>query len=255
MANTPNPTPNIKTCLSSREYITTVKFLRDKKEYQLTEQQIKITADTVSKGCSGSSQQFIKIMKLLTKMGIDSGSSLKTALNFVHKEENFAKAFIEIFRQTYDPSYLDLDALSAMKISLQLSAQYKGDVDKSLSDFRALVGYCLNNKSMELPTSRCAQLATKITMLGQDFIDPISTPFINLMSFLQENDKGPKFDKNTSLKISEAVLKYGPVAERNFKQAYVFATSKDGLAYDFKTAISFAKKMAKRSVMKLESIK
>ncbi len=40
------------------------------------------------------------------------------------------------------------------------------------------------------------------------------------MSFLQEDDKGPKFDKNTSLKISENVLKYGPVAEKNFKQAY-----------------------------------
>jgi hypothetical protein len=254
-SSTPSSTSNIKTCLSSREYITTVKFLRDKKEYQLTQEQIKKTADLVSKGCSGSSQQFIKIMKLLTKMGIDSGSSLNTALNFVNKEKSFAKAFIEIFRQTYDPSYLDLDALSAMKISLQLSAQYKGDVEKSLTDFSSLVQYCLENKSMELPNARCAQLATKITMLGQEYEESISKPFIELMSFLQEDDNGPKFDKNTSLKISESVLKYGPLAEKNFRQAYIFAMSKEGLSYDLKMAIPFAKEMAKRSVMRLKSIK
>ena len=243
-------TPEIEkiSCLSSREYITTVKFLRDKKDYGLSEKQIQNTADKVSKGCSGASKQFIKIMKLLTTLGIDSGSSMKTALNFVHKEPSHAKAFIEIYRQTYDPSYLDLDPLNAMNISLKLSALYKGDVDKSLDDFKELVQFCIKNKSMELPNIKCANLATTITLLGQEYKESIAKPFIGLMSFLQETDKGPQVDKNRALKISQEILQFGPLAAKNFEQAFIFATSKKGLSLSTKKAIPFAKEMAKRTV-------
>lgn len=241
------PNTKLTTCLSSREYITTFKFLRSQKELQLSEKQITSTADQVSKGCSGSSQNFIKIMKLLTKMGIDSGSSLKTALSFVSKDESHTKAFIEIFRQTYDPKFLDLDALSALKISIKLSAEYKGEVTKALKDFQELVQYCLKNKTMELPNVQCAKIATEVTMLGQRFNEEVASPFVDLMYFLQEDKKGPLLDKNNSLDIAKFIFKFGPIAQKNFKQAYLFAVSKKGLSSSTQMAIVFAKEMATRS--------
>lgn len=50
-----------------------------------------------------------------------------------------------------------------------------------------------------------------------------------------------------ALKISEEVVKTGPLAVENFKQAFKFANSKKGLDLKEPDAIEFARKMAARS--------
>lgn len=241
-------------CLAAREYITTVTYLRDNKDFGLSNKEIIDTADKVSTGCSGSSQRFIKVLTLLSKMGVDTRSSISSSLAFVDKDDKFTKVFIEIYRRAYDPKYLDLDVLTSMKISLKLSAQYTGNIDKSLKDFTALVDFCLKNQSMDLPRPICAKLATDIATLGQDFEKPIAKPFIKLIHFLQDHKNGPKLDRNNSLKVAKNVIKFGPISVKNFEQAYNFAVSKKGLDYTIKQAIPFAIKISSRSI-KLESIK
>ena len=75
----------ISNCLSAREYITTVNYFRTNKDFGLSEKEIQKTADKVSMGCSGASQRFIKIVKVLTKMGIDTRSSIENGFSFVNK--------------------------------------------------------------------------------------------------------------------------------------------------------------------------
>jgi hypothetical protein len=244
----------ITDCLSAREYITTINYFRKNKDFGLSEKEIQLTADKVSMGCSGASQRFIKVVKVLTKMGIDTRSSIDNGFSFVNQNDDYTDVFIEIYKHTYDPKFLDLDALTSMRISLDLSTDYKGNVKKSLEDFKALVNFCLKNKSMELPTPTCARVAAKITRLGEDFKEPIAKPFIELIHFLQDKKKGPMLNRNDAMKIAQEVIKSGPTAVKNFKQGYLFDVSKNGLGRTIKQALPLATSLANRTI-KLESVK
>lgn len=244
----------IDNCLSAREYITTVNYFRKNKDFGLNEKEIQKIADKVSTGCSGASQRFIKVIKVLTKLGIDTRSSINNAYSFIDQTDDYTKVFIEVYKHAYDPKYMDLDALTAMKISLELSTQYKGDVKKSLKDYKHLVEFCLENKSMELPTPKCALVASKITKLGENFEKPIAKPFVKLIKFLQDDKKGPKLDRNKSMKIAQEVISHGPYAFENFKQAFIFATSKSGLGKSVNQALPFAKTLAKRTIKDINNL-
>ncbi len=244
--------PFNKTCLSTREYITTLRFLRDKKDYQLSEKEMQKIADKVSTGCTGASKRFIKVHKLLSKLGVETRSSIENSLKFIDKKDDFIKVFIAIFRLTYDKEYLDLDVFSAMKISLKLSAEYEGDVKKSLEDFKDLIKFCMKNGSMELPSPKCATLATDVTYMGQYYKKPVAEPFIELFLFIQEAKNGPTLHKNLAIKTAKQIIKYGPLAVKNFKEAYLFATDKEGLGFSSHQAVKFATQLASRSIKEKE---
>lgn len=236
------------TCLSSREFVTTVNYLRERKDLGLQKKSIVDIADKVSKGCSGASQRFINIVKVLSKVGIDSASAVKSALKFAEKEDQVTEAFINTFKKAYSPDFLDLDALNAMRISLELSANFQGDPKKAKEDFEKLAHFCKNKKSLDLPLPRCSQLALDITKKGEKFDSNIAEPFIKLVNFLLKDGKGPKQSIGDALKTAEELISYGPTSNKNFQEAYIFAIDKKGLAYTELDAIKFAKVMAKRSL-------
>jgi hypothetical protein len=237
----------MKSCESTKEYVTTVQFLRDKKDYGLKNSDILKIADQISLGCSGASERFIKVTTLLTKVGIDTKSSLETAKKFAAKGDSFVDAFITIFKQTYSSNELDLDALNAMNISTKLSVEFDGTVEHAVSDFNQLAEFCKDRKEMDLPVPQCAQMATRITRLGQKYDEPIAGPFIKLVRFLEESKKGPGQPKNQVIKIAEKVIANGPLASENFINAYKYGVKKDGLGISDKDAIAFGIKMSKRS--------
>lgn len=234
-------------CEATKEYVTTVEYLRDKKDFGLKAAQIYKIADSISKGCSGASQRFIKISNLLTKVGVDSASAITHAKKFSRKDDAFVDAFIAIFKQTYSQKNLDLDALNSLKISLKLSVEFSGNIEVAVKDFNELVEFCKDRKEMDLPLPQCAQLATRVTRLGQKYEKPIATPFIKLVKFLEESSKGPKQPKSNVIKIAESVIKFGPVASENFIDAYKYAVKKDGLDFTQAQAIKFGQKLASRS--------
>jgi hypothetical protein len=209
-------------------------------------------ADAVSSGCSGASQRFFKVARILMKVGIDSKNALKNAVKFAKSDDGRTDAFVELFRQTYNPDYLDLDALNSLRISLRLSVDFDGTIEHSLADFKELVEYCKDKNKLDLPIPQCAKMAAKVTKLGQDYEEQIAGPFIKLVTFISDLRKGPQTDKNSAIKIATDVIANGPIASENFIDAYRYAVSKKGLKMTEVQAINFAKKMAKRS-FKLES--
>jgi len=241
------PLDELKSCESTKEYVTTVQFLRDKKDYGLKNGDILKIADEISLGCSGASERFIKVTTLLTKVGIDTKSALETAKKFAAKGDSFVEAFITIFKQTYSSSELDLDALNAMNISTKLSVEFDGTVEHAVSDFNDLAQFCKDRKEMDLPVPQCAQMATRITRLGQKYDEAIAEPFIKLVKFLEESKKGPEQPKSQVIKIAEKVIANGPLASENFINAYKYGVKKDGLGISDKDAIAFGIKMSKRS--------
>ena len=238
-------------CTSAKEYITTVRFLRDKKEFGLSEKQIQKTADNVSMGCNDASQRYISIMKLLTKMGVDSRSAQKHSLIFAQKTNEHTEAFIEIFKNAYNPDKMDLDVLTSLKLSLSLSADYQGNISQSVQNFKELVEFCIDNKSLDLSSPQCANLASEITINGSQFKEELIAPhFKKLIQFLQKDKKGPQLPLLKSIKIAKDLVKQGPLASKNFIQAFTFSTSKKGLNFSHKNGLEFATKMTKRSIQK-----
>lgn len=238
-------------CESAKEYVTTVEFLTEKKDFGLNKQQIYKIADEISKGCSGSSQRFIKVTKLLTRVGIDSSSAVSHGKKFASKDDSFVDAFVTIFKQTYSKNNLDLDALNSLKISLKLSLEFDGNIKSAVEDFDELVNFCKERKQMDLPLPQCAELATQVTRLGQKYKEEISGPFIKLIKFLEQSSEGPKLSKNQVFKLAKQIIQYGPIASKNFIYAYKYAIDKKKLGFTQPQAIKFGQKMASRSFKKI----
>ena len=237
----------VKSCLSAREFITTVEFLRDFKDLAITEKSARYYADKVSTGCSGAGQRFIKVTKLLTKVGVDSKSALESAISFINQEDNVVDAFIKTSALSYEEDFLDLDALSAMKISLRLSSQFKGNAEIARDDFKDIALYCKDKKKLNLPLATCAKIATDVALLSEKFQEKAAQEFIELLEFLSQDRDGPGLDLNMALKISMDLINYGPKANKNFQQAYEYAIEKDGLSLSSKDALDFAQNISKRS--------
>jgi len=246
---------SLKSCLSAREYITAIEFLRDFKDLQVTDKTARTYADYVSQGCSGAGQRFIKVATLLTKVGVDSKSALESARSFIHQSDKVVEAFIKTYKVSYEEDFLDLDALSAMRISLSLSSQFKGKPEIAREDFKQLAIYCKDKDKLDLPLPTCAKLATDIALLSEHFNKPIAKSFIDLLEFASQESDGPGLDLKSALETSQELIKYGPKAHINFKQAYKYGVKKSGLGLSAKNALRFAKNIAKRSSKELESPK
>lgn len=238
-------------CNATKEYVSTIRFLREFKALALKEEDARILADKVSLGCNGSFNRFAKITEMLSKVGIDSGTAVKHAANFAAVSDEKAEAFIELFKQTYSTENLDLDALNALEISLEVSKNMTS-ADLALDDFKQLVDHCKTEKELGLPIPFCAQMAAKVASQGGRFGKPIAEEYIKLIRFISEDKKGPQVDKKTALNVAEKVISYGPTSSTNFIEAYRFAVSKKGLALSAKDAMDFSEKMASRS-FQLES--
>src|SRR4051812_28021482 len=81
------PAPKELHCLTTREYVTTLEFLRDSKEFQLPEKDARALATRVSDGCTGAALRFIKVTRLLTKAGVGSKDAVTTAADFAHRTD------------------------------------------------------------------------------------------------------------------------------------------------------------------------
>lgn len=234
-------------CLAAREYITTIQFFKQESDLALNQKQILKYADLVSRGCTGASERFIKVTKLLTGMGIDTKSSVDTASLISQKTNDYSKAFIQIFKYAYHSKFLNLDARQSMKIATELSTRDTGDINQSIEDFKKTVELCLHKKSMQLTPTHCASVATQITKHGQDFQDSVFESFADIMIFLQFKKKGPGLDRKNALAIALKISAFGPKSGENFKQTYRYAMSKNGLNYSTKQAITLAKTITARS--------
>ncbi len=240
-------------CLSSREYITTTRFLTKKKEFSLNTKQIEEVADLVSKGCTGASKRFIIVTNLLVKTGLDTKSSIKMAMKFAGKTEKEVKTFTYIFKRSYLKKYLDLSLPHAIEIAFLLADKFDGNHLNSQRTFNQVLRLCNGRGELDMPNMLCANLAARVAKSGENFSRPLGDGFRKLFQYLIKRN-GPNLAAYKAIELTEKVMKYGPTASRNFIQAYQFAISKKGLNVAKGQAISFGEKLAQRTLPTEKSI-
>ncbi len=240
------PKQERKTCESAREFISTVEYLKNNKDFQISKKDLIKVGMKVSTGCSGASNRFFKIVKILTKSGLDTKSSIETGILFVSKTDVYTKTFINIFKKAFQEGDLNLDLYSSLKIAKNLSVEFDGDLEKVISDFNSLISLC-NEKKFGLTLRQCSVLANQVTKAGENYDQNISEPFSDLFTFLRDNKSGPQITTGSSLSLALEIIKFGPLASKNFKNSYKYAIGKSGLNYQAKDALNFAKEISSHS--------
>lgn len=241
-----DPLP-VKECLSTREYVTTLKYLEERKEFQLQKDQARKIADQVSLACTGGAERFIRVMNTLLKAEIDSKTALSSSLKLATAGKENTDAFIEIFKSAFLEKLLDRDAQASYKIAMNFAQDFKGDLNLASKNFFAVASYCSEEGKINLAKNRCMESSQKIAKLSGQMKQDLSKNFFKLIEFLMNASEAnlPLFK---ALEISERVMENGNLAVDNFIEGFHFAMAKDGLALGVSEAISFAEKMASRSL-------
>ncbi len=236
-------------CSSTREFITALQFFRENSSLSIHDNDAKKVAHQVAHGCTGAAQRFISVTQLLLKAGFSAKDSIQTGLEFVYKTSTEAETFIVVFMKAYLSEYLDLDLYSAIKLAKSMSSSFQGDALGVREDFEKIIRFCTSAKDLNWPRPKCAEMAVKITKLGQNYSGGIGEAFIRTFDF-SRSKSGIALATFDALNIAEEVVSYGPGSAENFIQAYQYAISKGGLKLSQNEALVFAKDMAQSTILK-----
>jgi hypothetical protein len=231
-------------CKSTEEYVKTLQFLRKQTQYGISDKNAQTLAAEVSKNCTGASNRFLKVLKLLSSVGIDSKTSIDYAQTASKKSKEQTEAFIRVYKDSFKESVYDLDAISALKLASAITFEYEGKIEIAIKDFTKLRDYCMSNKGPNLDMGTCSQLSTYVAKQSEKYQKPMFKPFKELLTYLQK-DLG--LTLKDAVDMAKKVIVHGPMATKNFISAYKFASSKKGLKRSAKQAVKFALTMASQS--------
>ena len=226
-------------CTTAREYITTLEFLRDRKDLAVPEADAQKVSRQVAKGCTGAAQRFIRISVLMSKAGMGSKDSLQKSIEFSARTDREAETFATVFKQAFFEEGLDLDLRASMKMAESLTSEFEGDSLGVRDDFEKLVSYCSDKEKLELPRPQCGAFAARLAKLGHRWGGGISAPFVSAFEYLR-SEKGPALPTGKALQLAEKLMTAGPDAPNNFITAYKYAVNKKGLGLSESPALAFA---------------
>lgn len=231
-------------CLATKEFVTTLEFLRRDPDFKIKDPEAKDLAFQVANGCEGAAKRFIRVSKTLTSAGATNRSAIQNALPFAQSSDVRADAFIQMFRKSIAEDSLDLEMDDALKIASELSTQPQEATLSALArDFERLAEYCSDSQNLGLPRSQCGAFAARVSKKGESQPTGIAKTFIQMVEYLK-SESGPNLTTGDALNMAEALVAQGQPGLENFKQAYQYGSSAKGLSLSRVDAIHFAKKMS-----------
>lgn len=230
-------------CSVTSEYKKTLDFLRSDAGAMIPDLQSRQIAEAVVKGCNGSAERFRKGFLTLQKSGVSLQKTVDVALVLSRAHPATVNNFYEVFKKLYLKEFFDFDYKTSFEATLDLSIDYRGNLDNALQDFNKLSNFCLDNKKLGLSVIQCSELSLQIAKLSQFYKKGVYDSFQKVYSALRDDDKFALSVRDALIQ-SEKVLRHGPRAVDNFIEAYEFAISKSGHAAKSTEALAFAHRMA-----------
>jgi hypothetical protein len=233
-------------CTPTREYVATLGFLRSEKEISFKEPEARKIAEQVSGHCSGASDRFIRVVRMLRKAGMPSTEAVQLGLEMAAADEKTASTFVTVFNHAFQPAFLDLSLSASLRITRSLSLDFAGDVVTVGHDFEQLAKFCAEEKLLGLPRQECAAWSAGLSKKGQNVSGGVAKPFLFAFRYLVSRD-GPGVPYTQAATIAQELIEISPHSVKNFIQAYQFGVSKDGLNLSSSGALQFAQKMARQT--------
>lgn len=228
-------------CQASREYITALNYLRDRKDIGITEKQARKMADQISKGCTGSAQRFIRAFEVLNKVEIGAQTARDVALVLTQTTDEIAENFILIFTTSFVKNELDLSSQKSVELAKKLSYGYKGNFDAAKSDFNTLISFC-KREDLGLALSLCGEFMVEVILESAHLGVKIGDEFVSAFDYLRSQPM-LKASVTESMAVAKKVSVQGPRALENFTRSFEFAISDEGLAYNAQQALNHSLRM------------
>jgi hypothetical protein len=243
----PRKAPPPQDCPAAREFITSVNYLRSRKELSLPEPEIRKVAGQVAEGCAGAANRFVQVTELLVRSGLGGRDAVAEGLRLARGTDPQAEVFRRVFRRAFLSEYLDLDLRASLAMANELSAGFAHGPVSVRRDFETLLDYCVDRKGFDLPRQRCGAFAARVAQAGADWKDGVAAEFIRTYEFLR-SDRGPGLPTHQALAMAEELSASGPGAAENFTRGYRYALSKDGLDSPREAAVAFARQLTRKRV-------
>lgn len=246
-----NTTDVTEFCASTKEYIQTLNFLRNVAEFGKLEKEARNVADKVSENCNGAAGRYIKVYQILSSYDMSAAEASRIAVEVSGKTEAEAETFIMIFNKSFSQNKLNLDFKSSMDMARKLAFETKSDLKIIRNDFAKTIDFCSSPEKLDLPKQTCAKLAAKLIAANKDPKHSVAESFIKLYKYLTL-EEGANLTANKALEVIEEQVPNGALGIDNFRQAFQFAISKEGLQTDRSSALNFARSLASRTVKKYQ---
>lgn len=243
-------TKGSENCQSTKEYVTTLNYLKAKKEYGLEDKKSQEIAHYVSSGCNGAAGRFIQTMNFLTDAEVPTNLSLQHAKIISQESDIIYSNFVTIFKKIYVEKFFDLPAGKSLKIAGDLTAKMDKDAKFVMEDFDALGDFCLGQKGLDLGYDKCSDFIFNVLTKTKNISSTIHKAAIESFDFLVKEENGPKISVIKALAEIEKISEFGNSGFSNYKEAYLFGSSEKGLNLKNGEAMTFAADMARKTFKK-----
>lgn len=233
-------------CPSSREYVTTLEYLRKKTELAVPDAEARKIADRVSRGCTDAADRFIRVMELLLRAQVSAKDALTQAEALALRSREVAEGFLSAFRLAYSSEKLDLRVQAALDLARALSLEFSGDAMMAEKDFREVIALCTSATGFPLNKESCAALGLRVARSGARIGEAVGTTFVSAFQELvgRKNAGMAAFE---AIKAAEEIAAQGDQGLENFRVAYRYALAESGLKSSEAEAYAFARLMLSRT--------
>lgn len=209
-------------CESSKEFITTIEYLRNQKSFTLPDSEIFKVALSISENCNGASRRFQKMLSTLVATGVDHNHALKFSRQYSQEDNDSVDVFLSLFQGLVLEKKFNLPFYQAFETAKFFAESSKGNKAELKKDFLGFLGFCFDDPSgTMLPLDQCRKLSFKYLDLHKNFPNGVFKEFKSLFTFLRDQ-KETGLPIAGALALTQEVLLNGPGAQKNFIDSYKY---------------------------------
>lgn len=209
-------------CESTREFVSTVDYLRKQKSFTLPDNEILKTALLVSENCNGASRRFQQMLSTLVAAGVDHEHARHFAIGYSQEDSESVEAFLSLFQGLVLEKKFNLPFYEAFETAKFFAESSKGNKAVLKKDFLGFLGFCFEDSNgIMLSLEQCRSLSLKYLKLHSVFPKGVFQDFKSLFVFLRDQ-KETGLPIANALAVTQTVLENGPGSRKNFIDSYKY---------------------------------
>lgn len=213
-------------CESTKEFISSVEYLRTQKFLTLPDNEILKTALLVSENCNGAAYRFQRILSTLVASGVDHEHARHFAVTYSREDNESVEAFISLFQGLVLEKKFNLPFYQAFETAKFFAESAKGNKAELKKDFLGFLGFCFEDvNGILLSLEQCRSLSFSYLKLHAEYPKGVFPEFKILYNFLR-NEKETGLSISNALAITQTILRHGPGAQKNFIDSYRYGLNK-----------------------------
>lgn len=226
-------------CESAKEFVATMDYLKNQKNFSLPDNEILKTALLVSENCNGAGKRFQRILDTLISAGVDHEHARHFAVTYSREDNESVEAFLSLFQGLVLEKKFNLPFYQAFETAKFFAESARGNKAELKKDFLGFLGFCFEDSNgILLSLEQCRSLSLKYLKLHADYPKGVFPDFKKLFTFLRD-EKETGLPIASALSITQKVLQNGPGSQKNFIDSYRYGLTKLNMKPSQSLALAF----------------